>query len=221
MTAVKLLVSKELVDKGIEVTMATFAGANIVNKIAALERFKKEKVEKIAAYDLSDNQILAEYARLQREAGIASPTPPAQWIIEITKRNRRLPNINSVVDCYNVVSAETYLSIGAHDLDHIRGNVRFVVTRGGEKYTPLGAKEKEEVKAGEYACMDDEKILCRLDLKQCDETKITKDTRSFMLYVQGNRCAPMDLLKSALQDVCHNITTFCGGTFEIVKEEIV
>ena len=217
----RLLVSKDLSDKGIEVAMATFSGANIVNKIAALERFKKEKAEKIAAEDLSGDQILAEYSRLQREAGIAEPIPPAQWLIEITKRNRRLPNINTVVDCYNMVSAETYLSIGAHDLDRILGNVRFVTTQGGERYTPLGAKEKEKVNAGEYACMDDEKILCRLDLKQCEETKITKDTKRFMVYVQGNRHAPLDLLQHALEDVCHNITTFCGGTYEIVNEEIV
>jgi DNA/RNA-binding domain of Phe-tRNA-synthetase-like protein len=135
--------------------------------------------------------------------------------------NRRLPNINTVVDSYNVVSAETFLSIGAHDLDKISGNVRFIITHGDERYTPLGSTSPEKVNSGEYACADDEKILCRLDKKQCAETKITKTTAQFMIYVQGNRFAPISTLQSALQNVCVNISMFCGGTYEIINQKIV
>jgi DNA/RNA-binding domain of Phe-tRNA-synthetase-like protein len=218
---VELHVSKSVFEKGIEVAMAVFSGCNIVNKNSSLERLKKEKVEKIASYDVAASQILREYMRLQREAGIADPMSPAQYLIQIIQTKGRLPNINTVVDCYNLVSAETYLSIGAHDLDWIAGNIRFVTTRGGERYTPLGSAVLESVSPGEYACMDDEKILCRLDLKQCHETKITKTTKQFMVYVQGNHYAPLPMLQAALQSVCNNITEFCGGTFEIVEQKII
>lgn len=217
----ELLVSKAVLDRGISVAMATFSGANIVNKNGALERLKKEKAEKIATYNLQGNQILEEYTRLQREAGVTDAKPPAQWLIELVKANRRLPNINTVVDSYNVVSAETFLSIGAHDLDRIVGNIRFIITRGNEKYTPLGSDLTQKVNPGEYACVDDEKILCRLDKKQCAETKITKDTTQFMVYVQGNRFAPLSTLNPALQSVCNNVSTFCGGTYQLIDQRIV
>jgi DNA/RNA-binding domain of Phe-tRNA-synthetase-like protein len=221
MRRVELNVSKSVFEKGIEVALGVFSGCNIVNKNGSLERLKKEEVEKIVNYNVAASEILREYMKLQEEAGVANPMPPAQHLIQIAKSNRRLPNINTVVDSYNLVSAETCLSIGAHDLDRIVGNIRFVTTRGGERYTPLGSTVLESVNPGEYACMDDEKILCRLDLKQCDETKITKNTKQFMVYVQGNRYAPMPILNAALQTVCANITEFCGGTYEIVEQKVI
>jgi DNA/RNA-binding domain of Phe-tRNA-synthetase-like protein len=218
---VDLLISQAVLDKGINVVMASFTGANIVNKNAALERLKKEKIQKIVTSNLSDNQILKEYVRLQQEAGIADPKPPAQWLIEIIQANQRLPNINTVVDSYNIVSAETGLAIGAHDLNSITGSIRFAITNGNEKYTPLGATFEEKVNQGEYACMDDEKILCRLDKKQCAETKITKDTKEFMVYVQGNRFVSCKALQTALDEVGKNITAFCGGNYEINTSTII
>ena len=68
---------------------------------------------------------------------------------------------------------------------------------------------------GEYACMDDEKILCRMDIRQCDQTKITKDTESFIVYVQGNKNTEKDYLYKALNQICDNIEKFCKGN--IVK----
>ena len=43
---------------------------------------------------------------------------------------------------------------------------------------------------GEYACVDDEKVLCRLDAKQCQQTRITRNTAAFLVYVQGCRPRP-------------------------------
>jgi DNA/RNA-binding domain of Phe-tRNA-synthetase-like protein len=211
------VITKGVRDKGIDVRMALFDGSNIVNKNSSLERLKKEKIEKIANYDISSNPILQEYSRLQVEAGISNPSPPAQHLIELIKANRRMPNINTVVDSYNIVSAETCLSIGAHDLDHIVEDVRFGITSGDEMYVPLGQSFREKINPGEYAFMDGEKILCRLDIKQCNETKVTKETKRYLVYVQGNRNVPTQLLESTIQSVCNNIEQFCGGSYKLVS----
>lgn len=218
---IDLLISQAVLDKGINVVMASFTGTNIVNKNGALERLKREKIQKIAISNVANNQILKEYVRLQQEAGIADPKPPAQWLIEIIQANQRLPNINTVVDSYNLVSAETGLAIGAHDLSRIVGSIRFAIVSGNEKYTPLGSTFTEKVNQGEYACMDEEKILCRLDKKQCAETKITKDTKEFTVYVQGNRFVSLKSLQDALEEVGQNITAFCGGSYEVVKPTVI
>ena len=68
----------------------------------------------------------------------------------------------------------------------MRGDLRFRLTTGAERYTPLGEERPVPIAAGEYACLDDEKVLCRLDVKQCQETRITKATTEFLVYVQGN-----------------------------------
>lgn len=108
------------------------------------------------------------------------------------------------------------LSIGAHDLDQIIGDVRFVITTGNEYYVPLGQQAREKVNPGEYACMDDDKILCRLDIKQCNETRVTKETKRYLVYVQGNQYVSRDLLESALQQIINTIAEFCGGNYEII-----
>ena len=50
------------------------------------------------------------------------------------------------------------------------------------------------------------------------ETKITKETKEFIVYVQGNRYVTLEYLEEALQKVCSLIIEICGGTYEIIKE---
>tara|TARA_Y100000310_G_scaffold345855_1_gene471480 strand:+ start:11124 stop:11750 length:627 start_codon:yes stop_codon:yes gene_type:complete len=206
-----LTITPQVKQLGINVCMAVIRDANISNKNTKLEKIKKEVIAKIQA---SDNQILKGYKELYGKIGIKA-TPPAEQLIALIKKNGRLPNINTVVDCYNLVSAETFLSIGAHDTAHIRGDIIFRITNGSEKYTPLGEDKPVKVSAGEYACMDDEKILCRMDIRQCDETKITKETKKFMIYVQGNKYTEIDYLKKTLERACELIKEICGGNYEI------
>lgn len=98
------------------------------------------------------------------------------------------------------------------------GVITFKITNGSERYTPLGENKPVNISEGEYACVDDEKILCRMDIKQCNETKITKRTRELMIYVQGNKNTEYAYLQRTLQRVCDLIQEICGGTYEIVQE---
>lgn len=211
----KFHITPEAKELGINVGVAIFRDANIVNKNGTLEKIKKDVIGKVLEVDTHDNILLKGYKELYAKIGI-SAIPPAESLIKLIKINGRLPNINTVVDCYNLVSAETLLSIGAHDAAHISGNIIFRATNGHEKYTPLGETHTVKVSKGEYACMDDEKILCRMDIKQCNETKITKNTKEFIIYVQGNRNVSSEYLQSTLERACHLIKEVCGGEYEII-----
>lgn len=215
---VEFIVTPEVKKLGIDVCMAVFNGANIANKSLSLERHKKEDIKRLEGVDIRNNKILEGYRELYQRIGIKGHIPPAEHLIRLIQKNGRLPNVNTVVDSYNVVSIETFLSIGAHDLAHIKGNVVFGITDGTERYTPLGRTKPEAVKKGEYACMDSEKILCRMDIKQCEETKITKKTKSFMVYVQGNRYVSSEYLQKALGKVCENMVRCCGASYREIKE---
>jgi DNA/RNA-binding domain of Phe-tRNA-synthetase-like protein len=214
----KLIVTPEVAKLGICVAMARFCGAKVSNRSNPLEKRKKEALDEIRAIDIEAHPVLAAYRDLHRLAGVEGVVPPAQHLISLAKANGRLPNINTVVDCYNLVSAQTGFSIGAHDCALLRGDVAFRITDGDERYRPLGEPELVPVKAGQYACMDDEKIVCLMDLKQCEETRITKQTSEFVVYVQGNsRTTPHDLL-DGLQRLGALVTETCGGTYEIIGQ---
>ncbi len=84
-------------------------------------------------------------------------------------------------------------------------------TTGDEAYLPLGGKELVRVNGGEYAFMDTNRILCRMDCKQCDETKITDKGKHLLIYAQGNKAVDIEYLEKSLQEVLTNLVEFCGG----------
>jgi DNA/RNA-binding domain of Phe-tRNA-synthetase-like protein len=214
----RLVVTPEVAALGVCVAMARVRGAKVSNRSNPLEARKKEALAAICAIDVEAHPVLAAYRSLHQLAGVEGVVPPAQHLIGLAKANGRLPNINTVVDCYNLVSALTGLSIGAHDCAHLSGGVAFRMTGGGERYRPLGEPGPVPVRPGQYACMDDEKIVCLMDVKQCEETRITKQTSELVVYVQGNgRTTPQDVL-GGLERLCVLVTETCGGTYEIVGQ---
>ncbi len=68
-------------------------------------------------------------------------------------------------------------------------------------------KEIEEIK--EY--WKENKVICRLEVIQCEQTKVTAQTREIFLLVQGNGNVEYDYIKSALQETCECIKKYCGG----------
>ncbi len=114
---------------------------------------------------------------------IASP----ESLIKQLFKNKSLKSINNFVDTYNYIAIKNRVSLGAHDLECINGNVRLCLTKGDELFIPLGKKKSQSVGNGEYCYIDDDnEIICRLDCRQCDKTKITANTNSCLFIIQGH-----------------------------------
>jgi methionine--tRNA ligase beta chain len=91
------------------------------------------------------------------------------------------------------------------------------VTRGDEVYVPLGETEPARVKPGEFAMVDGEHVLCYLDAKQGQHTKIGYDTRNLLVYVQGNAETSGTYLENALREICDLIVRFNGGSYRVLN----
>ncbi|MBI4170897.1 MAG: methionine--tRNA ligase [Candidatus Aenigmarchaeota archaeon] len=211
-----LAISQQCKDLGINACMAIIKDARISNKNSELEKSKKSACEKAEALDIKNNKILEGYRKLYFKIGVHEKSS-VESLVDFVKKNGKLPCINTVVDCYNLMSIETLLAAGAHDIKHIKGSPVIRILDGSEKYTPLGENEALKLPKGEYACADDEKVLCRLESRQCDETKITKETKEIMIYVQGNENTSDAYLQESMKKICDLITKICGGTYEIVS----
>ncbi len=206
---IKVGVEKGCQDLGIKARAALLYGLKVKKKKGSLEKLKKEQLKGMRI----NQKRIGDYLGIYKKLGLKGTGHPIPKMYKIIKNTGKLPTINTVVDSYNLVAVRESLSVGAHDLDRIEGNIRFKVTDGSEKYTPLGGSEPKKIRKGEYACTDSKgkRIICRLDIKQCEGTRITPSTRNVFLYVQGNRKTPDSLLKKALKEICENITKFCGG----------
>lgn len=135
-------------------------------------------------------------------------------------RIHQLPHINLLVDIYNLVSLKTRLALGAHDISKIDGNVTLRLTSGKEKYVPLGAKSPEIILPGEYGYIDDSnEVICRMEVLQCEKTKIDINSTDCFFIIQGNKNTPSEYLKSAVAELVNLVKKYCGGEYRILYKK--
>ena len=163
---------------------------------------------------IDSDPVLAGFRALHDAVGRSNRRFPAsaESLVGLFQRKGIVPEINPVVDIYNAVSLETRLSLGAHDVERIRGNVALRLTDGTERFVPLGAAKPEPVPAGEYAYVDDSgEIVCRLEHRQCERTRVTAATRHVFCILQGHAGTDRGMIDSALERWVALTTTLCGG----------
>jgi methionine--tRNA ligase beta chain len=213
---VEFSIDDKLAKAGVDVKLATVRGVSIRKSDGELEKLKKHAEEEIRGLSVEGDPVIEGYREVYRRFR-ADVEPSMVHLISLVKEKGMLPNINTVVDAYNIVSATRRVSVGVHDLDRVVGGVRLAVTRGDEVYVPLGETEQAGVKPGEFAMVDDEHVLCHLDSKQGQHTKIGFDTRNLLVYVQGNAETSGTYLDAALREICDLITRFNGGSYRLLN----
>ncbi len=208
---IKCYVEPAVSKLGIKVKFAELINLNIKKKHMGLERMKDD-----IEHNFKTNENLLEgydsvYKLLGKEGKCS-----VYNLIELVKKGGKLPTINTAVDSYNLVSLKHNVVLGAHDREKVKGPMRFKIFNGTELYIPLFKKEREIVTSEEFGVVDDEKVLCRLDIKQCDQTKVTEDTKNIILYVEGNKNTSEEELKKIIEETGNLITKFCGGEWRII-----
>jgi len=213
---IEFTIDDRLAKMGVDVKLAVVQGVQIRKSSAELDAIKREAEEKIKALSVEDDPLIEAYNDVYRRFKIEAESPVVH-LIGLVKEKGRLPNINTVVDAYNVVAATRRVSVGVHDLDRVVGDVGLKVTRGDEVYVPLGETEPMKVPPGKFAMVDDEHVLCWLDAKQGQHTKIGFDTRNLLVYVQGNSETGAMYLEDALREICDLIVRYNGGEYEVLN----
>jgi DNA/RNA-binding domain of Phe-tRNA-synthetase-like protein len=158
--------------------------------------------------------VLSGFRRLHDKIGRSNRRFPAasEALADLFVSRGIVPAINPIVDIYNLISLETRLSLGAHDFSKIHGNVTLRFTNGSERFIPLGASAPVHINAGEYCYIDDSnEILCRLEHKQVEKTKITRATSCGFFIIQGNPETPMKLLEYAGKRLADLLGEYCNG----------
>ncbi len=208
----KMKVNPVVSKLGINALSVCIKGINVKKSQSGLEKLKKEYLKDI---DFKEN-ILKESESLYKQVGDAQPAA-ARKLIELIKKNGKIPTINTVVDSYNMVSAKYNVAMGCHDINKINTVPTLALCNGNEKFTELNTKNTVKVKKGIFSCLEGKRVMCYLDVKQGDETKIDENSSNVFLYVQGNKETPIEYLQKALDEAAANIIKFCGGE-KIVEE---
>ncbi|MEK6372883.1 MAG: phenylalanine--tRNA ligase beta subunit-related protein [Acidobacteriota bacterium] len=166
---------------------------------------------------LSSDPTLHEYERIHRLFDVANEPSAPEKLLRYVRRHQDFTAAGTVVDCYNIVSAKTLLSIGAHDLAKLKTPITLRPVESTDVFIPLGESEPKSC-SGEYAYVDpDGRIICRMEVLQGDFTKVDATSHDIAFFLQGNReIPPQDLLTGAWL-LAELTERFCGGTAELVS----
>lgn len=140
--------------------------------------------------------------------------PSIQALVKRVLNGGTLPNINPLVDCYNVISLRHILPAGGEDIRACVGDIVLTVAEGGEPFVPLGEVDQDPPEAGEIIYRDDVGVLCRrFNWREADRTKITAETSDAILVLEavGER---REMLPLALKELSTLVQEVCGGQSE-------
>lgn len=220
----KFIVDENVLALGVKIKAVVIEGINNKEISEEYEAWRKEKVasliEKYKDYDIKSDPIIEGFYELHQEVGVPrrKNLPASENLIRLLTKREDLISINKAVDIYNILSIESKLCLGAHDIDKVDGNVTLKITDGTEKFLPLGSEELKPVKAGEYSFVDDNNdVVCWLDIRQVDKTKVTEDSKNVLYLIIGNKETKDEDLEKVTNDLILLTTKFASGKATIVK----
>jgi DNA/RNA-binding domain of Phe-tRNA-synthetase-like protein len=187
------------------------------------EEYKQQRIKAVynslPANFVKSDPVLKGFRDLHTHFGFSNRNFPSapEALFEFLLKFKQLPKVNLLVDVYNLVSVETRLALGAHDLAFVSGNIHLKPMTGQESYQPLGAPETKPVRAGGYSYIDDAgDVICMLDSKQVEKSRVTESTRDVFYIVQGNPATSQAYLLEGAKLLIRLTQKYCGGEAKII-----
>jgi DNA/RNA-binding domain of Phe-tRNA-synthetase-like protein len=217
--AMLLHVAPDLLELGLASCALVARGADNARTPPELIAYRRATGERLAGFwknrSISAHPAVREYHRVHELFGAAGQAPAPEKLITFLRRRKDLTASGALVDCYNVVSVRTLLSIGAHDLAKLATPITLRRTTDADTYVPLGGGDEVRL-PGEYAYIDPQnRIICRLETLQGDYSKVSPETRDLAFFLQGNRCISPGMLLKGAWLLAEMVEKFCGARAEL------
>lgn len=216
----KFTVKREVLDLGLKVVGLTIQ--NIDNQklskkfINFKEKAYSELKEKYQNFDIETDLILRGFNKLHRKIGIKrrKNTPVNENILKRFLKGEQLNTSTKLNDIYNIVTLDSRLPVAFHDIDKIDGNVTLKITKAILTYTCEG--EEKTTNQGEYVYTDNKSLIYRLETEQSQKTLIDENTKNIFVTIEGNEDTSAEYLMEVTEEIIYLITSYCGGTAQII-----
>ena len=224
----KFKVEKAVLDSGVKIVFAAAEGIDNHRKDEEWQAYRTKRIaelyEEYKDLDIHADPILESFNILHDNVGVKrrKNIPASENLIKLLIKRGDMFYINQAVDIYNLISLESKLALGAHNIDRVDGDVTLRFTDGSEKYIPIGQTEPTPVAPHEYCyCDDANEVLCRLEIRQVNKTAVDENAVNIFYIIQGNEATPDELLTETAQRIIDTTTKYCGGTGRIVVPDVV
>ena len=220
-------VEQAVTDAGVKIVFAAVYGLDNHGEDPEWAAYRDKRLEELyeeyAELDVHADPVLEGFNLLHDRTGVKrrKNIPASENLIRLLKKNHGMFYINQAVDIYNLISLESKLALGAHNIDRVEGDVTLRFTDGSERFVPIGQEDPVPVAPHEYCyCDDANEVLCRLEIRQVEKTKVDEDARNVFYIVQGNEATPYELLYETAQKIVDLTTKYCGGTGILITPDV-
>lgn len=221
-------VKKDVLESGVKILFAVMEGIDNTRVSEEWNAYRNQKIhelyEQYKDMDVHADPILEGFNILHDKTGVKrrKNIPASENLIRLLVKHQGMSYINLAVDIYNLISLESRLALGAHNMDKVDGNVTLRFTDGTERFVPIGQSEPIPVRPHEYSyCDDANEVLCRLEIRQVEKTKVDEAAKNVFYIVQGNEVTDESLLKETAQKIIDTTAKYCGGSGRIVIPEVI
>jgi DNA/RNA-binding domain of Phe-tRNA-synthetase-like protein len=218
------VVADECIRLGLRAGAIVFRHVRVGAASAALRQAIAQEVQAVRVQFVGPGAVrahpeVAAFRAVLRRVGVnpRQDQPSVERLLSFALKRGDLPSVNNLVDAYNLVSIRRRCSLGAHDLDTIALPVALRLLIGQETFTPLGQDQPEAIRAGEFGYVDAQgRVLCRLDVRQAEFSKVTVATTNALLIIEGTAAHTEPGLRGTFAEAVEVLQRYCGGTAEVV-----
>lgn len=221
----QFIVDEKVKELGVKIIGLTIKNIDNTTFNEGFEKWRKDEIsnliEQYKNYDIKNDKIIEGFYKLHERVNVPrrKNLPASENLIKLLIKKNDMISINKAVDIYNIISMKSKLCLGAHDIDKITGNVILKLTNGSENFIPLGSDLPKPVKEGEYSFIDDDNdIICWLDIRQVDKTKVTENSKNILYLIIGNDENNYDELYEVAREIIDITTKYCGGEATILNK---
>ncbi|MBU7024664.1 MAG: hypothetical protein HXS40_10910 [Theionarchaea archaeon] len=194
-----------------------FKNVTVNPKSEELDKFKTEFILNIRSqYDIETLKDIPEL-RLYRDffwkIGI-DPTktrPASEALIRRVIQGKPLPQINTLVDAYNLASMDSRVPLAAFDMKALSGDMVLRFAEKGEEFFGIGMKSPVVLEGNELVIEAGDELIAMYPHRDADKSKITLSTEDVLIVVCGAPGIPLNTLRKAQGVAEEYIGRFCGG----------
>ncbi|HDJ66087.1 MAG TPA: hypothetical protein ENF33_00015 [Nitrososphaeria archaeon] len=215
----KLIIDEEVKDRfpDLNVLLMELESLKVLEYSEELEKFKSEIYGKLRKKyrleSLKDDPLVRTYRNFFWRIGI-DPTkirPAAEALLRRILSGKGLPRINTLVDSYNLASAESGIALAAFDSEKIDGDMIMRFANEGEEFLGIGMRKPKILRGGEIVVADSRRLIAIYPYRDAEYSKVTLKTENIYLMVCGVPGIGIEVLKNAGKLAADYILRFCGG----------
>jgi DNA/RNA-binding domain of Phe-tRNA-synthetase-like protein len=164
--------------------------------------------------ELAEMKEIKAYRTFMWKVGIdpEKRLPPPEAILRQAIEEGAIPGVNTLVDSCNLVSARHGVPIAAMDSSKVKEGLVLRMAQSGESFNTGG--EKKALAGTELVLADAEKAIYLYPYENCDETKVTLETKECMLLACGVPGIDKSQVVACIEEAYRKVIENCGGHYK-------